>query len=99
VCEYEVEPGGQVWIREKVLEELDHHNIDMEVEPFRSGTVSTVENLAVWAWHRLEPAVPGPAKVGGSMDGAVRCGLVRFDKAKYGMVWTGPLTSQPSCSR
>ena len=30
----------QVWIREGVLEELDHHNIDLEVEPFRSGTVS-----------------------------------------------------------
>ena len=53
----------KVWIKEKVLDSLDHKNIDMEVEYFMNGVVSTTENLAVFCWEQLEGIIPSPARL------------------------------------
>ena len=53
----------KVWIKEKVLDSLDHKNIDMEVEYFMNGVVSTTENLAVFCWEQLEWIIPSPARL------------------------------------
>ena len=48
----------KVWIKEAVLDILDHKNIDKQVEYFRDGgVVSTTENLAVFCWNQLNPIV------------------------------------------
>ena len=41
-----------------VLEELDHRNIDLDVEHFRSGTPSTAENLSVYIFNKLNESLP-----------------------------------------
>merc|ERR1712215_151123 len=53
----------KVWIKEKVLDVLDHKNIDMEVEYFKTGVVSTTENLAVFCWKQLVDVIPSPARL------------------------------------
>ena len=39
-------------IREKVIEQLDHKNINLEVN-FMQGKLASTENLAVGIWHEL----------------------------------------------
>lgn len=41
-------------IREEVLSEVDHKNLNRDVS-FLTGTIPTTENLAVAFWERLEP--------------------------------------------
>jgi len=53
----------KMWIKEKVLDVLDHKNIDKEVEYFMEGVVSTTENVAVFCWEQLEPIIPQPASL------------------------------------
>jgi len=53
----------KVWIQQYVLSELDHRNLDLEVEAFREGLVSTAENIAVWVWDRLYSVIPPPARL------------------------------------
>ena len=43
----------KIWIKEKVLDVLDHRNIHKEVEYFMNGVVSTTENVAVFCWYQL----------------------------------------------
>jgi len=43
-------------IREKVVERLDHRNINTEVG-FMKGKVTTTENLAIAIWDELKPAI------------------------------------------
>ena len=43
-------------IREKVVERLDHRNINTEVG-FMKGKVATTENLAIAIWDELKPAI------------------------------------------
>merc|ERR1712106_1116628 len=43
----------KIWIKEKVMDVLDHRNIDKEVEYFKNGVVSTTENVAVFCWEQL----------------------------------------------
>jgi 6-pyruvoyltetrahydropterin/6-carboxytetrahydropterin synthase len=47
-------------VRERVIRELDHRNLDEDVPEFKS-VASTAEMLARYAWGRLEDAVPGAA--------------------------------------
>ena len=53
----------KVWIKEKVMDVLDHRNIDKEVEYFMNGVVSTTENVAVFCWEQLEGTIPAPARL------------------------------------
>ncbi len=41
-------------IRERVIEHLDHKNINLEV-PFMQGRIASTENLAMTIWDELEP--------------------------------------------
>jgi len=43
-------------IEEKVLQKLDHRNINLEVDFMRDKLAST-ENLAIGIWEQLEPVV------------------------------------------
>jgi 6-pyruvoyltetrahydropterin/6-carboxytetrahydropterin synthase len=45
-------------INEKILEQLDHKNLNMDV-PFLKDMMCTSENLAVAIWQQLEPHLPG----------------------------------------
>ena len=48
-------------IKDKIMAELDHKNIDQQVEYFKeSGLVSTTENLAIFCWRQLEGSIPTP---------------------------------------
>jgi 6-pyruvoyltetrahydropterin/6-carboxytetrahydropterin synthase len=45
-------------VRDRVIRELDHRNLDEDVAEFRTAA-STVEMLTRYVWKRLEGAVPG----------------------------------------
>ncbi len=40
-------------VRERVVEKLDHKNINLEV-PFMQGKIASTENLAIAIWEELE---------------------------------------------
>jgi 6-pyruvoyltetrahydropterin/6-carboxytetrahydropterin synthase len=41
-------------IVQNVLDALDHHNIDVDVEWFREGRPSTAENIAVYLYNQIK---------------------------------------------
>ncbi|HSH51729.1 MAG TPA: 6-carboxytetrahydropterin synthase [Bacteroidales bacterium] len=43
-------------IKEKVIEKLDHRNINIDVD-FMQGKIASTENLAIGIWEQLKPAV------------------------------------------
>jgi 6-pyruvoyltetrahydropterin/6-carboxytetrahydropterin synthase len=43
-------------IHEKVIEKLDHRNINLEVD-FMSGKIATTENLAITIWNELKDQI------------------------------------------
>lgn len=43
-------------IREKVVEKLDHKNINIEVD-FMENVIASTENIAVGIWNQLEPEI------------------------------------------
>ncbi|MGA1978485.1 MAG: 6-carboxytetrahydropterin synthase [Bacteroidales bacterium] len=43
-------------INEKVIEKLDHRNINLDVD-FMNGRIATTENLAVAIWNELKPEI------------------------------------------
>jgi 6-pyruvoyltetrahydropterin/6-carboxytetrahydropterin synthase len=43
-------------ILEKVINKIDHKNINLEVD-FMSGRIATTENLAVAIWEELKPGI------------------------------------------
>jgi 6-pyruvoyltetrahydropterin/6-carboxytetrahydropterin synthase len=43
-------------IREKIIDKLDHKNINMEVD-FMKGRMASTENLAIAIWEELEPSI------------------------------------------
>jgi 6-pyruvoyltetrahydropterin/6-carboxytetrahydropterin synthase len=43
-------------INEKVIEKLDHRNINLDVD-FMKGSIATTENLAIAIWNELKPAI------------------------------------------
>lgn len=44
-------------IKEKVLEKVDHSNLNVDVD-FLSGQFCSTENLAIGIWNELEPFLP-----------------------------------------
>ena len=43
-------------IREKIIEKIDHRNINLDVD-FMKGMIATTENLAVAIWNELNPVI------------------------------------------
>jgi len=43
-------------INEKVIEVLDHRNINLEVD-FMKGKLASTENIAIGIWHELAPEI------------------------------------------
>ncbi len=44
----------KVIIQEKVIDVLDHRNINLDV-PFMKGKMASIENIAVGIWNQIEP--------------------------------------------
>jgi 6-pyruvoyltetrahydropterin/6-carboxytetrahydropterin synthase len=51
-------------IKEKIIEKLDHRNLNMDVD-FMNGKMCSVENLVVGIWNELEPHLPAHVKLHG----------------------------------
>jgi 6-pyruvoyltetrahydropterin/6-carboxytetrahydropterin synthase len=49
-------------LEEKVLDVYDHRLLNREVAPF-DRIVPTVENIAIDIWNRVEPHIPGEARL------------------------------------
>ncbi len=45
-----------VLINSKIIEKIDHKNINLDVD-FMKGKVSSTENLTVGIWNILEPSI------------------------------------------
>ncbi|GIV34529.1 MAG: 6-carboxy-5,6,7,8-tetrahydropterin synthase [Chitinophagales bacterium] len=45
-------------IREKIIDQLDHKNLDLDV-PFMKGKFTSTENLVKEIWRQLEPHLTG----------------------------------------
>ncbi|MDK2979005.1 MAG: 6-pyruvoyltetrahydropterin/6-carboxytetrahydropterin synthase [Bacteroidales bacterium] len=43
-------------IKEKVIENLDHRNINIDVD-FMQGKIASTENLAIGIWEQLKPSI------------------------------------------
>jgi 6-pyruvoyltetrahydropterin/6-carboxytetrahydropterin synthase len=53
---YDAKKLGAI-IKEKVVEKLDHRNLNMDVD-FMKGKLCSIENLVVGIWNELEPVLP-----------------------------------------
>ena len=49
-------------IKERVLEKLDHKNLNMDVE-FMEGKICSTENLVIGIWQQLEPGLPAGVRL------------------------------------
>lgn len=49
-------------IRERVVEKLDHRNLNLDVD-FMKNKLCSIENLVVGIWKELEPALPENVKL------------------------------------
>lgn len=43
-------------IQERIIEKLDHRNINLEVD-FMKGRIATTENIAIAVWQELKPHI------------------------------------------
>ena len=43
-------------IREKIIEKMDHRNINLDVD-FMKGKIATTENMVIAIWNELKPAI------------------------------------------
>jgi 6-pyruvoyltetrahydropterin/6-carboxytetrahydropterin synthase len=53
---YDAKKLGAI-IKERVVEKLDHRNLNMDVD-FMKGKLCSIENLVVGIWNELEPFLP-----------------------------------------
>ena len=51
-----------VIIRERVVDRLDHRNLNLDVD-FMKDKLCSIENLVVGIWKELEPALPEQVKL------------------------------------
>lgn len=49
-------------IKEKITDELDHKNLNVDV-PFMQGKLCSTENLAIAIWNRLKPHIPATVQL------------------------------------
>lgn len=50
-------------IRETIIEEVDHKNLNLDV-PFMAGKMASTENLAIGFWEILEPRISHISRYG-----------------------------------
>jgi 6-pyruvoyltetrahydropterin/6-carboxytetrahydropterin synthase len=50
-------------IKSKVVDYLDHSNLNLDVPFIPKGMQPTTENLIIQIWKELEPHIPGDAKL------------------------------------
>ena len=50
-------------IRETVIEQVDHRNLNVDV-PFMAGKLASTEHLAIEIWKLLEPVLPSITRFG-----------------------------------
>lgn len=53
---YDVKQLGKL-IRDKVINKLDHKNLNLDVD-FMQGKMCSTENLAIGIWNELQPHLP-----------------------------------------
>lgn len=53
---YDAKKLGEL-VNEKVLDKLDHRNLNMDVD-FMQGKLCSIENLVIGIWKELEPHLP-----------------------------------------
>lgn len=54
----------KVIINEKVMDKLDHRNIDLDVKEFRENQIpSTAENIACYIFNEISSALPSNVKL------------------------------------
>ncbi|WEK35832.1 MAG: 6-carboxytetrahydropterin synthase [Candidatus Pseudobacter hemicellulosilyticus] len=58
---YDVKDLSQL-IQEKVLERLDHRNLNLDVD-FMQGKLCSTENLAIGIWQQLQPHLPATVQL------------------------------------
>ena len=58
---YDAKKLGAI-IQEKVVEKLDHRNLNVDVD-FMKGKLCSVENLVIGIWNELEPHLPATVKL------------------------------------
>jgi 6-pyruvoyltetrahydropterin/6-carboxytetrahydropterin synthase len=49
-------------IKDRVIEKLDHRNLNMDVD-FMQGKMCSTENLAIGIWQQLEPHLPADVEL------------------------------------
>ena len=54
---FDVKKLGEI-IRDKVLEKIDHRNLNQDVD-FMKGVICSTENLAIGIWNELKKHLPG----------------------------------------
>lgn len=60
---FDVKKLGEI-IRDKIIEQLDHKNLNLDV-PFLKDQMCSTENLAIAIWKQLEPHLPSDVKLHG----------------------------------
>lgn len=58
---YDAKKLGAI-IQEKVVEKLDHRNLNVDVD-FMNGKLCSVENLVIGIWNELEPHLPATVQL------------------------------------
>ncbi len=58
---YDAKKLGAI-IQEKVVEKLDHRNLNIDVD-FMKGKLCSIENLVIGIWNELEPNLPGTIRL------------------------------------
>lgn len=58
---FDVKKLGEI-IREKIVEQLDHKNLNLDV-PFLQNQMCSTENLAIAIWQQLQPHLPTDVKL------------------------------------
>ena len=52
-----IDAKNSVIIKERVIEDLDHSNLNLDVAWIPEGMQPTTENLTILIWQRLEPFI------------------------------------------
>lgn len=67
-------------IQERVLDDVDHRNLNLEV-PWLEGVMPSTENVAVAIWDRISPALP---------EGVRLCRVFLRETRNNSVEYTGP---------
>ena len=75
-------------IRSKVVDELDHKNLNLDV-PFMQGKMASTENLAIEIWNILDPLIPDITRFG------ILHSIKLYETPRNYVEYFGPKPGQP----